>query len=227
MPVLLGVAVISWPLPTGTTARRATRRTTAKTECSNPPYGTHDWIADQAMELLPQDEKTWRQLQRTIYLIGTEAPDHRRIPLSCGVPHRGYDDRSQQLERELSAVDQREHVSQFELVVRIEKLARQKVKNWRTVMQKRTPQTRQLLSKILRDRIVFVPETINGQPGFRFRGDASLIKLLAGTVPELASVHTGGDGVPNGIFKGGRPAHRRAVAAGGVAVASPTRQGLM
>ncbi len=69
--------------------------TTTKAECSNPPYGTHDWIADQALELLPPQEKAWLVPHRATYLIGTEAPDHRLIPLSCGVPHRGYDDRSQ------------------------------------------------------------------------------------------------------------------------------------
>ena len=26
-------------------------------ECSNPPYATHDWIADHALALLPQEER--------------------------------------------------------------------------------------------------------------------------------------------------------------------------
>jgi hypothetical protein len=69
--------------------------TTTKAECSNPPYGTHDWIADRALGLLPDVERAWLVPHRAIYLIGTEAPDHRLIPMSCGVPHRGYDDRSQ------------------------------------------------------------------------------------------------------------------------------------
>ncbi|MDO8677363.1 MAG: hypothetical protein Q7R30_02200 [Acidobacteriota bacterium] len=64
--------------------------TTSKAECSDPPYGTHDWIADQAIEMLPDDEKEWLLPHRAIYLIGTEAPDHKLIPTLCGVPHRGW-----------------------------------------------------------------------------------------------------------------------------------------
>jgi hypothetical protein len=26
-------------------------------ECSNPPYATHDWVAEQALMLLPQAER--------------------------------------------------------------------------------------------------------------------------------------------------------------------------
>lgn len=32
--------------------------TTTKAECSDPPYATHDWIADHALDLLP-----WAGLQ--------------------------------------------------------------------------------------------------------------------------------------------------------------------
>ena len=67
--------------------------TSVSSECTDPPYATHDWIADHAIEMLPDDEKAWLLPHRAVYLIGTEAPDHKLIPLSCGVPHRGYDDR--------------------------------------------------------------------------------------------------------------------------------------
>ncbi len=69
--------------------------TNTAAECSDPPYATHDWIADHAMDLLPDNKKAWLQPHRAIYLIGTEAPDNRTIRPACGVPHRGYDDRSQ------------------------------------------------------------------------------------------------------------------------------------
>ena len=69
--------------------------TNTAAECTDPPYATHDWIADHAMDLLPDNEKAWLQPHRAIYLIETEAPDNRTIRLACGVPHRGYDDRSQ------------------------------------------------------------------------------------------------------------------------------------
>ena len=68
--------------------------TDKKAECSNPPYATHDWIADHALDLLPAAEKAWITPHKNLYLIGTEAPDHKGIPASCGAPNIGYDDRS-------------------------------------------------------------------------------------------------------------------------------------
>ncbi len=62
-------------------------------ECSSPPYSTHDWIADRALALLPDAEAEWLVPHRAMYLLGTEAPDNRRIPEECGAPHTGYDDR--------------------------------------------------------------------------------------------------------------------------------------
>ena len=68
--------------------------TDANVECANPPYATHDWIADHALALLPTGESAWLMPHKALYLLGTEAPDHRGIPTSCGAPNRGYDDRS-------------------------------------------------------------------------------------------------------------------------------------
>ena len=82
--------VVAWNNgPKGNTA------TNSKAECFSIPYGTHDWIADHAVDLLPQFQKNWMLAHRAVYLLGTEAPDHKLLPLSCGIPHRGYDDRSQ------------------------------------------------------------------------------------------------------------------------------------
>ena len=94
---------------------------------------------------------------------------------------------------------------------RLETLARAKVAEWRGTLGKHAPQARQILSKLLREKLVFTPETHKGQRGYRFHGEGTIIKLLSGVVPELASVHTGGSGVPNGIrtrvlaLKGPRP----------------------
>ena len=63
-------------------------------ECSKPPYATHDWVAEQALMLLPQTERDWLMPLKAVYLIGTEAPDFKLIPPACQTPHRGYDDRS-------------------------------------------------------------------------------------------------------------------------------------
>jgi len=67
--------------------------TNTAAECGNPPYATHDWIADHALALLPDDEKAWLEPHRATYLLGTEAPDNKEITAACGTPHRGYDDR--------------------------------------------------------------------------------------------------------------------------------------
>ena len=67
--------------------------TNAAAECTTPPYATHDWIADHAVTLIPEEERAWLRPHRAMYLIGTEAPDNDEIAVACGTPHRGYDDR--------------------------------------------------------------------------------------------------------------------------------------
>lgn len=68
--------------------------TNLASECASPPYATHDWIADHALDILSDAEKAWLVPHKTLYLLGTEAPDNRNIPASCGGPNTGYDDRS-------------------------------------------------------------------------------------------------------------------------------------
>jgi tagatose-1,6-bisphosphate aldolase non-catalytic subunit AgaZ/GatZ len=48
--------------------------TDTSAECSNPPYATHDWVAEQALMLLPEAERDWLMPFKAVYLIGTEAP---------------------------------------------------------------------------------------------------------------------------------------------------------
>jgi hypothetical protein len=62
--------------------------------CENIPYSTHDWVADHARALLPEEERQWLDDNKKLYLLGTEAPDNREIPDSCNAPNNGYDDRS-------------------------------------------------------------------------------------------------------------------------------------
>lgn len=66
--------------------------TNSDEDCVNPPYSTHDWIADHARALLPAHERAWLDPYRTLLIIGTEAPDYDEIQLSCGVPNRGYNE---------------------------------------------------------------------------------------------------------------------------------------
>jgi len=42
---------------------------------SNPDYGTHDWLADHALDWLPVAEKQWILDHKAAYLFGTELPD--------------------------------------------------------------------------------------------------------------------------------------------------------
>lgn len=61
-------------------------------DCITPPYATHDWIADQAVSLLPREARTWLLPYRNLVLIGTEAPDYANLLQECSLPNRGYDD---------------------------------------------------------------------------------------------------------------------------------------
>jgi len=62
--------------------------------CNIIPYSTHDWIADHARSLLPDEERSWLDNNKKLFLLGTEAPDNKEIPESCGALNTGYDDRS-------------------------------------------------------------------------------------------------------------------------------------
>lgn len=45
-------------------------------DISNPDYGTHDWIAQHALDLLPAEEKQYLADNLASYLYGTELPDN-------------------------------------------------------------------------------------------------------------------------------------------------------
>jgi hypothetical protein len=94
--MFVALAALLAPVPVAAWNNGQTGNTGTNTaaECSAPPYATHDWIADHALDLLPGDEKAWLLPHRALYLIGTEAPDNKTIRTACGTPHAGYDDRS-------------------------------------------------------------------------------------------------------------------------------------
>lgn len=58
---------------------------------NNPDYGTHDWIADHAMNLLPSNESGWLIGNKSAFLYGTEAPDDSGASFQG---HNGYGDTS-------------------------------------------------------------------------------------------------------------------------------------
>ncbi len=43
---------------------------------ASPDYGTHDWIAEHALDWLPQQEKQFLLDNKAAYLYGTELPDN-------------------------------------------------------------------------------------------------------------------------------------------------------
>ncbi|MCW4046088.1 MAG: zinc dependent phospholipase C family protein [Candidatus Bathyarchaeota archaeon] len=51
---------------------------------SHPDYGTHDWIAEHALDWLPTQEKQWLLDNKAAYLYGTELPDNNQAPDGIG-----------------------------------------------------------------------------------------------------------------------------------------------
>lgn len=51
---------------------------------SSPKYGTHDWIADHALDWLPNEAKQWIIANRDWYLYGTELPDNGQALYGIG-----------------------------------------------------------------------------------------------------------------------------------------------
>jgi hypothetical protein len=50
----------------------------------NPKYGTHDWIAEHALDWLPLESKQWLLSYRVFYLYGTELPDNSQATDGIG-----------------------------------------------------------------------------------------------------------------------------------------------
>lgn len=72
---------------------------------SNPDYGTHDWIAQHALDWLPYEEKWYIMNNLEAYLYGTELPDNGQAPDGIGdtVKHHVYYDSSEALVDDASA----------------------------------------------------------------------------------------------------------------------------
>ncbi len=89
---LSALLVIPWSASAWSNGPAGHAFTREQAQCTNPPYSTHDWIPDQALALLPNEEKAWLIPHKATYLLGTEAPDNNRIPDSCNTPNSGYKD---------------------------------------------------------------------------------------------------------------------------------------
>ncbi|HRI38202.1 MAG TPA: hypothetical protein PLO50_06580, partial [Nitrospira sp.] len=77
--------------------------------------------------------------------------------------------------------------------VRVEEELRGYLKDWSGLAQRHPAQTRQILRKLLPNRIRVWRELSNGEKVYRFEGDAAIGKLFNGVV------HIERSGVPNGI----------------------------
>src|SRR3972149_3739556 len=51
---------------------------------THPDYGTHDWVAEHALDWLPAQEKQWLIDNKASYLYGTELPDNNQAPDGMG-----------------------------------------------------------------------------------------------------------------------------------------------
>src|SRR5688500_14742507 len=91
----IGVGVLMlWALPQAWNNGPSGNATTnVASECASPPYATHAWIADHALDLLAAADKTGLVPHRAPYLRGTEAPNPKPTPVACGAPNTGYNDR--------------------------------------------------------------------------------------------------------------------------------------
>lgn len=56
----------------------------------NPDYGTHDWIAEHALDWLPPQEKQFLLEYKAFYLYGTEPPDNGQAGIGDTTKHHVY-----------------------------------------------------------------------------------------------------------------------------------------
>ena len=77
---------------------------------TNPDYGTHDWIAEHALDWLPAQEKQFILNNKAVYLYGTELPDNGQASDGIGdmAKHHVYFSASGSLQDDAAAVRARE-----------------------------------------------------------------------------------------------------------------------
>jgi hypothetical protein len=70
--------------------------------------------------------------------------------------------------------------------------------DFRKTMRAQIPVARQVLQKMLRDRLAFTPEKRGKQRGYRFNGEGSVMPLLTGMIPELSQAVASPSGCEEG-----------------------------
>jgi len=83
---------------------------------SNPEYGTHDWIAQHALDWLPVEEKVYITNNLNAYLLGTEMPDNSALVGGLGDKtfHHVYYYQNQSLQDDAAA---KRALSEFDRVI--------------------------------------------------------------------------------------------------------------
>jgi hypothetical protein len=79
-------------------------------DTAHPDYGTHDWIAEHALDWLPQQEKQFLLDNKASYLYGTELPDNNQASDGIGdtTKHHVYFFANESLQDDAAAVRARE-----------------------------------------------------------------------------------------------------------------------
>ena len=82
-------------------------------------------------------------------------------------------------QRELDMLTRLTTVSEVD-ICRIERDLRARVKDWRSLLRRQTPVSRQIITKLLTGRLVFMPRPEEDR--YEFSGEAQLGKLMQGVV---------------------------------------------
>ena len=85
-----------------------------------------------------------------------------------------------QLQRELDAVTAGEHLTAFDSAATAREL-RRRVEEWRGLVKRNTPIAREVLDRLLTERICWTPRRDEGI--YEYRGRLHYNRLLAGIVP--------------------------------------------
>ena len=98
-------------------------------------------------------------------------------------------------DQRITVLESARHLSYVERA-QIDRQVRNALTDWQGLLTRRTPQAREILRNVLEGRLIFAPEPKDRI--YRFSGQASLGRLLAGVVPAYSGMFNG-DGGPNGI----------------------------
>jgi site-specific DNA recombinase len=92
------------------------------------------------------------------------------------------------LTRELETLDSRQTVAGLDPRI-VDRKIDKAIREWQQTIRTHIPQARQMIRKLLKDRITFTPETdANGKRGWSYRADGSVSKLLPGVISELSEL---------------------------------------